>query len=62
MRTMKRNGHKRDYAAEMTFDRKTRAVAPAGRPGFLGWLRRTRRRPPRTFWELDPASGEWRLL
>jgi len=70
---MGKNGHKksRDYAAEIAFDRRAWAVPPTARPGLLDRLRRAGRprlggrrrgRLPRTFWLLDPTTGEWRLL
>ena len=67
---MKNNGNHRgrDYEAEIALCQKARAVPPAARPGLLARLRgplaggRRRDRPPRTFWLLDPDSGEWRLL
>ncbi len=70
---MRKNGHKKplDCAAEIALDRNAQAVTPAARPGVLSWMRRARRRalgrhgtgrPPRTFWMLDPVTGEWRLL
>ncbi len=70
---MKNNGHKKPFncAAEIIFDQKAQTVTPVARPGVLSWLRRAHRgvlgrrgtrRPPRTFWMLDPATGEWRLL
>jgi len=71
MRTGKKNGHPRDYAAEIGFNLETHALAPGDRPGLLHWLRRAgpdperserSSRAPRTFWIFDPGSGEWRLL
>jgi len=61
---MKKNGHNqsRNYAAEIAFHHKARAIPPAVRPRLLSWLRRAKRRPPRTFWLLDPLTGTWHLL
>jgi hypothetical protein len=70
---MGKNGHKkpRNYAAEIAFGRRVRAVPPSARPGLLDRFRRAGRprpgrrrrgRLPRTFWLLDPTTGEWRLL
>ena len=74
---MKKNGHNRprNYAAEIAFDQEVHALPPSDRPGLLNglrWLRHapadpdrsggSRQPPARTFWELDPTTGEWRLL
>ena len=59
---MKNNGHNHNFTPQILFDLRARAVPPAWRPHLLAWLRRTRRRPPRTFWLLDPLTGEWTLL
>ena len=70
---MKNNGNHRprDYAVEIAVGQNARAIPPAARPGLLDWLRRANHgvparrrtgRPPRAFWLLDPATGEWRLL
>jgi len=62
---MKKNGNHRtrNYEVEMALSQEARAVSPTARPGLLEWLGRLRRsRPARTFWMLDPDSGEWRRL
>jgi hypothetical protein len=70
---MKNNGNNRpkNHAAEIAFGRRARAVPPSARPGLLDRFRRAVRprlgrrrtgRLPRTFWLLDPTTGEWRLL
>jgi len=59
---MKNNGHKRNLPAEIAFHQKALTIPPAARPRLLAWLRRAKRRPPRTFWLLDPLTGDWRLL
>jgi len=72
---MKNNGHNQshNYAAEIAFHHQARTLPPSTRqtpsaasPGapakWTAWLRRARRRPPRTFWLLDPLTGRWRLL
>ena len=58
---MKNNGHRRPY--EFAFEIQARRLPPPGRPSLLSILRRlTARHPQRTFWILDPATGEWRSL
>jgi len=62
---MKKNGHRRwtlAFSQEIAFERHARAMSPPARTGLLGWIRRFRRRPARTFWEIDPRTGDWRLL
>ena len=49
MRTAKKNRRQRNYAAEIAFDQKARALPPIARPSLLERLRRTPRRRPRTF-------------
>ena len=61
---MKNNGNHRarDYAVEIAVGQNARAIPPAARLSLLARLRRRRGRPPRTFWLLDPDTGDWRLL
>jgi hypothetical protein len=52
----------RDYGLELEFRRAVRQVPSRQRPGLRAWLRRYRRHRSRTFYELDPANGEWRRV
>ncbi len=69
---MKQNGNHRtrNYDAEIAFGQETWTFPPTTRSGLLDWIRahgarlgrRKKGRPARTFWMLDPITGEWRLL
>jgi hypothetical protein len=62
---MKNNGHRRavrDYALEVAVEHHARITPAVTRVLLLARLRRFRRRPCRTFWLLDPTTGDWRLL
>lgn len=55
----------RNYALELDFRRAVQQVPRRERPTLRAWLRRYRRqgrRCARTFYELDPVTGEWRTL
>ena len=62
---MKSNGHGRTYsfAAELAVDCTARGLPKPALVDLMILFRRfTGRRRPRTFYELDPATGEWHLL
>lgn len=62
---MKRSGHRRatHFDADLAVRRDLRRLPRRERPGLLSLFRRAKvRRPHRTFWELDPATGTWRML
>jgi len=66
---MRRNNHRRNKSARRTLDLAMElrlindaAHTPlAARAEALAWLRRWKRRPERTFWEVQPTGGQ-RLL
>ena len=61
---MKRNGTQkpRRFDADLRFENQIRAADIGARLQAVEWIRRWKKRPHRTFWEIDPITGERREL
>lgn len=61
---MKKNGPplRREFDMLTTLQKEAQAIPIPQRLGLLHWLRHWWIRPHRVFWEIDPATGEWRRI
>jgi len=62
---MKRSGHRSwapDVSQALAFEQHARAMPLPAPIGLLVWLRGFRRRPRRTFWQLDSTIGDRRRI
>jgi hypothetical protein len=52
----------RNYRLELDFCRAFQGIPVGHRPSLRAWIRRYRRHRRPAFYQLDPATGQWRRL